>query len=486
MAQGVAWMSAARLAIRGLGLISTFVLARLLGPEDFGLIAMASAVIALADVLRAFSFDSALLQRDAERSDYSTAWTLNVLLGTGIGVLLAAGAPLVAAAYGDTRVTGILMVLAAAFAVGGFFNTGTVDFRKNLDFRRDFSLMVAQKVIAFVATLALAFWLRSYWAMAFGSLVSALAGVLMSYVMHPLRPRFTLVSQRKLVNFSKWMLLSNFAAFLNSKTADMALGRLGGASVAGIFSVANDVATLATTELVAPINRAVLPGYVRLAADPVELRKAFAMVLGFIALVACPAALGIGALSEPLVNLVLGAQWTATIGLIQVLSVGAAMNAMLTNSVSVYLAVGRPNLIALMSAIHTCTLIPLLIGGILLNGAMGAAWGHLLQVAFVTMPTTYFLLVRFTPITVRDILGSIWRPVVAATIMAVAVRWLVDALGTASSALPIQLVLGVVGGATIYTATTLVLWRAVGAPAGAERVALDFLRTRIPRRLTAS
>jgi O-antigen/teichoic acid export membrane protein len=322
--------------------------------------------------------------------------------------------------------------------------------------------------------------------MALGSLVSALAGVLMSYVMHPFRPRFTLVSQRKLVNFSRWMLLSNFAAFLNSKTADMALGRLGGPSVAGVFSVANDVATLATTELVAPINRAVLPGYVRLAEDSAALRKAFAMVLGFIALVACPAALGIGALSEQLVTLVLGEKWTAAIPLIQVLSVAAAMNAMLTNSVSVYLAVGRPNLIALMSAIHTGALLPLLIGGILWNGAMGAAWGHLIQVAFVTMPTTYYLLVRFTPITVSDIAGSIWRPVVAGIAMAAAVRWLVETLAAASNPLALQLVLGVGAGVSIYTATALVLWRVVGAPAGVERAVIEFVRSNLRRRLTAS
>jgi O-antigen/teichoic acid export membrane protein len=253
-----------------------------------------------------------------------------------------------------------------------------------------------------------------------------------------------------------------------------------------VYSVANDVATLATTELVAPINRAVLPGYVRLAVDPAELRKAFAMVLGFIALVACPAALGIGALSEPLVNLVLGAKWTAAIPLIQVLSVAAAMNAMLTNSVSVYLAVGRPNLIALMSAIHTSTLVPLLIGGILLNGAMGAASAHLIQTALVTMPTTYYLLVRFTPITVADILGCIWRPVVAAVVMAAAVRWLVESLDSPSSALVMQLGLGVSAGVAVYTATTLVLWRAVGAPAGAERTVLAFVRDTVRRRLTAS
>ncbi len=485
MAHGIAWMSAARLAVRGLGLINTFVLARLLGPHDFGLLAMATAVIALGEVLRSFSFDSALIhEQKAQAVDYNTAWTLNVMLGVGVGLLLMLGAPLAARFYGDPRITGVLLVLAAGFAAEGLSNTGTVDFRKNMDFRRDFILMVAQKVVGIAVALSLAFWLRSYWALVFGTLVSSLTGVVMSYVMHPFRPRFSLAARHKLVGFSQWMLISNFTGFLKNKTADMMLGRLSGPQAAGLFSVAFDVANLATTELVAPINRAVLPGYVKLAADPTALRAGFARVLGFIALCACPAALGLAALSEEVVALVLGPKWGEAGGLIRILAVAAALNALLTNSVAVYLAIGRPKLIALMSGVHTASLVPLLIVGTMVAGATGAAWAHLAQVALCAAPVTFYFLVRFTPVMARDIAGSIWRPLVSATAMFFAVRWGMGVLHPAdASAMLAGVVACTAGGAVFYISLVLLLWRVAGGPPGAEQIALEFLRAKLGKRV---
>ncbi|HEY7652084.1 MAG TPA: lipopolysaccharide biosynthesis protein [Methylomirabilota bacterium] len=483
MARGVLWMSAARFSVRGLGLVSTALLARLLGPPDFGLIAMASAVVALGEVIRAFSFDTALIhEQGTAREQYDTAWTLNVLLGGAIGLALALVAPVVAALYGDPRIKGILPFLALAFFVEGLANVGVVDFRKNLDFQRDFRLMVLQKIAGFGVTVTLALAFRNYWALVFGSLFSSVAGVGLSYAMHSFRPRFSLRAYHKLVGFSKWMMFSNFTAFLKNKTSDILLGALGGPQVAGVFTVAYDVANLATTELVAPINRAVMPGYVKLADDSIALRGGFSKVLGFIALVACPAALGIAALSDHIVELVLGPQWHAVAGLVQVLAVASAFTALLTNSISVYVAVGRPDLIALMSAIHTAALLPMLVVGIVARGADGAAWAHLLHVALIATPSTYYLLVRYTPVTLGDIFGSLWRPAVAAGIMYAGVRLLFHGGPSAASGEALTVLLGVLTGAGLYAASVLLLWRGAGAPPGPEHTLIESTLTRIRRR----
>jgi lipopolysaccharide exporter len=486
MARGVMWMSLARIVVRGLGLASTVVLARLLGPDDFGLIAMATAVVAFAELVRAFSFDAALIQeRNASPDEFNTAWTLNALLGCGIGVLLAVAAPFIAGLYGDPRITGVLMVLSLSFLLDGLQNVGTIEFRRQMNFRMDFLLMVTQKAAAFVTTLTLAFWLRNYWALAFGILASTAFGVLLSYLMHPFRPRFSLVAHRKLVSFSQWMLLSNFAGFLKNKTSDILLGKLQGPHVVGLFSVAYDVANLATTELVAPINRAVLPGYVKLAEDPAALRQGFARVLAFIALVACPAACGIAALSSEVVLLALGPKWTDAATLVQILAIGSAMHAMLTNSVPVFIAAGRPKIVALMAGIHTGALVPMLAVGILWYGALGAAYAHLAHVALIAMPTTYYMLVRFTPVVWRDIAVSIWRPILGAALMYFVVRQFCAAwVSIAPAMLLIEVITAVGVGASVYIASVLVLWLLAGCPPGAERITLDFTRKLIQKRFS--
>src|SRR5262249_15422369 len=156
-------------------------------------------------------------------------------------------------------------------------------------------------------------------------------------------------------------------------------------------AVAYETATLATSELVAPVNRAVLPGYVKLASSPDTLRAGFSLVLGFITLVALPAALGIGAISDRFVDLVLGEKWRASARLIEILAIATGVNVMLTNTIPLLVAVGRPKLVTVLSVIHIAALLPLLIVGILKYGAIGAAWGYLAHAAVVLVPTTFGL-----------------------------------------------------------------------------------------------
>jgi O-antigen/teichoic acid export membrane protein len=131
MAKGAAWMVGFKLLERSIGLISTIILARLLIPEDFGLIAMANAVIAVAELLQAFSFDVALIQnQQATREDYDTAWTLNILLAASCAVLLAAAAYPLSVFYGDPRVESVIYWLALGMLTQGFENIGIIAFRK--------------------------------------------------------------------------------------------------------------------------------------------------------------------------------------------------------------------------------------------------------------------------------------------------------------------------------------------------------------------
>ncbi|MEZ5564339.1 MAG: oligosaccharide flippase family protein, partial [Gammaproteobacteria bacterium] len=89
VARGIAWMGSARAVVRVLGLLSTLVLARLLVPADFGIIAMATSIAAGLELLTLFGFDVALIQRKSlTRDDYDTAWTLNTLMGLGLALLL--------------------------------------------------------------------------------------------------------------------------------------------------------------------------------------------------------------------------------------------------------------------------------------------------------------------------------------------------------------------------------------------------------------
>ena len=123
MAKGAAWTILMRLSIRSIGLVSTVILARLLVPEDFGLIALATLVLGLLEVVAEFGFNLALIQNQtAGRDHYDTAWTLSVLRGVAVALALLALAQPAAAFFGEPRLATVLYVLAFAPAIEGVAN----------------------------------------------------------------------------------------------------------------------------------------------------------------------------------------------------------------------------------------------------------------------------------------------------------------------------------------------------------------------------
>ncbi|MBK8151325.1 MAG: oligosaccharide flippase family protein [Acidobacteria bacterium] len=131
MALGAVWMVLLTFVERSLGMISMLILARLLVPADFGIIAMGSSFIGMAQLLTAFGFDIALIQNQkSSESHYHTAWTFNVLVGLGILVLMIAVASPIATFYRAPEVFWVVCALAIGPLVGGCENIGVVAFRK--------------------------------------------------------------------------------------------------------------------------------------------------------------------------------------------------------------------------------------------------------------------------------------------------------------------------------------------------------------------
>ena len=157
MASGAIWMVLLKLLERSLGLISTLILARLLGPTDFGVVAMAISFIAMAELLTAFSFDIAIIHNQAATEEhYNTAWTCNVLLNLCVTGLMLAFAIPIAAFYRHPEVAWVVCALAFGPLLVGLENIGIVAFRKELDFRREFRFQLSRKLIGFIVVVPLA------------------------------------------------------------------------------------------------------------------------------------------------------------------------------------------------------------------------------------------------------------------------------------------------------------------------------------------
>ncbi len=483
IARGAVWMVLFKVIERSLGLISTIILARLLVPNDFGIVAMATSIIYALDLLNSFSFELALIQKRSTREvDYNTAWTFRILLSFVVAGTLALLAGPAANFYGQPDLPPVILVLAIGVVAESFQNIGTVMYLKEMNFRKEFILRALVKIIAFSTTVPLAFYLRDYWALVIGMVVGRLATVVLSYMLHPYRPKLSIAAWRELFGFSIWLFLNNVNMFLRLRLADFVIGRSVGAAQLGLFSVAYEIAHLVSSELIAPINRAVFPGFSQIASDRARLRQQLLNVLAVTCLLSLPAALGVAAIADLVVPILLGPSWLETIPLIRLLALHGTYVGIVATITSVYLAIGRPQIPTLVGAVYVVVLLSLLLYLTPERGPLGAAYACLLSALLMT-PVVLVVLMRVLALSLGQIVATFWRPLTAATVMYLAVREVVLALGTGESFLEtlMTMALCIVLGGTVYLAAISLLWLVCAKPDGAERIISELLVRRLRR-----
>jgi lipopolysaccharide exporter len=484
IAKGAAWMLLARAAERCLGLVSLLILARVLVPADFGLVAMAMSVIVFVELASTFGFDLALIHREhVTREHYDTAWTLQVAFGLLCAVIIAVLAYPGARFYDEPRLIPIMLVLALSRLVQSFENIGTVDFRRQMDFSREFAFSAGKKVTGFVITIPLAVMFESYWALIAGATAGRFAGVILSYAMQPYRPRFSLAARDDVFSFSGWIFVVGLASFASQRSSHFVVGRQLGPAALGLYTVGSEIALLPVTDLMAPINRAVFPGFSRMTADPALLRQGFVDILGVIWIFALPASFGIAAVAQPLVLTMLGSKWEDAVIVVQILALAGAMHAATSNHYSAWLALGKTRVTALMETLHFVILLPLLLLLSRTLGIVGVAYAEFLATT-VTVFVECWLISRAFALSRSAYLAGLWRPLIAAATMAIGVTMLLRELNAdAFAGRPLlQLAIVVPAGIAAYGSALTILWLLWGRPRGAE----SFLLARLTEVFRAS
>lgn len=466
MLKGSAWMVAMRWSIRGIGLVSTVIMARLLTPADFGIVAMAMLVVGFLEVLSSFGIDLALIRNtEAQRSHFDTAWTFKILQGLMVALIIVALTPAMVAYFSEERLTPVAWLLALAVFINGFENIGIVAFRKELDFARDFKFAVITKLSSFFITVTLAVLLRNYWALVAGVVAGRVIGVIISYKVHPFRPRLSFAAASELWSFSKWMVLVSIANHIHLKVDQFIVG--GGHSSArmGHYNVASELAFMPSAELIIPISRALLPGYAKLQSEPQRLAAAFFKVLGMVALLAFPASLGLMAVSDGFVRVVLGDKWLAAIPVIEQLAIAGIAMSFASITSNLLIAIGRVKWLAVLSWGFAFLLAPVLFEVNTLGDIADIALARACLFSLFAGALLY-LVTRAIPLGVMDILKVIWRPLGAALIMVWAIKLLhVEFFGLVITGL----IWDVIVGAIIYMVTVLGLWMLSGKPVSSEQ-----------------
>jgi len=423
VAKGAVWMVAARLAVKGIGIVSIMILARVLTPDDFGVIALASSIYAMIELMRSMGFDTVLIQnQNAGREHYDTAWTLQIIFSTIAALAMVIISQPLANYYGDERLAPVLWVMGCMTFLNGLANIGVVEFRKKMTFNKEFIFQVLVKLSGFIVTIPLALYWKSYWAMLMGMLVTRVVTLWLSYHMQSYRPKLSLSVYKEILGFSAWLFLNNVLKFMGLHGQNFITAKLAGSGGLGVLSISTEIGMLVSNELVAPINRAAYPGYAKVAGNVKELKSLYLKILSHVALVSSFGGFVIASTASVFVPVLLGDKWMESIELLQIISISGVLVGLNSNAGYIYIVLGKPSLSTALISLRVIMLLPLIYFLSLKYQILGVAIAQLV-VSLIMFPLSQLLINRQLQVKTKEMLNVLYRPIISGIVTFLVFEW---------------------------------------------------------------
>lgn len=333
--KGAFFLFSAKMIERSLGLVSTLILARVLVPDDFGLVAIAHLVIGFVSKSMQAGGGQYLIQKqDVSSEDINTSWTINLLLRGVIFTLLLALTPFASGYYSDPRLMAVIPILASMIIVGAFGNPYVAILQRNQEYSVIFKINIIKKVSSVFFTVSVALIFRSYWALILGHLISSAVGTIISYIYIAYRPKFNLSGIKEQWGFSKWMLAKGVLGYTRGQLDTFMVSSFYSPSQLGGFHISKYISSMPGSEGITPALEPLLATFSRAIKGADEIKHQLCLVLIILMATSVPLSLFIYVFSESIILLLLGQQWLefATIfGILGFLTVTAGVGKIATH-----------------------------------------------------------------------------------------------------------------------------------------------------------
>jgi PST family polysaccharide transporter len=468
--KGGAWLLGGRIVANIVGLVSTMAVARLLIPEDFGLVAIATSVLGIVQAFVDLPTGTALIQIvDVNDDDYGTAWTLSIIKGLLVCTFMLIAAWPMSILFNDPRLIGLVAGLALYPLITGFRNAYFESFAREMRFDKEVFLDVLSKVASFVAIVVIALVSRSYWALPAGMIASGVAVTVLSFLLRPQLPRITLKSFGRIFHFSAWLTGANIVNNINWQSDPLIVGRLLGKATLGQVSLGSMFVARIDEVTRAPLFRSLFAAFSQIQTDKERLNRAYRSSQAFCVACLWPVGLGIGAVAWPATLLVYGPQWTTAAIVVAFCGPMVALMALVAPSQPLGLALGRGRTLFERDVMALIVRVPLLVAGVLMGQVVGLLIGVL--IADIVMVVVNMMMVRlFIGMTMIEQIANVGRSLISGAVMWAAMLPL-SRLAPVEGDLLVRIVaLGALcgAGAVIYVGLHLVLWKLAGSPEGPE------------------
>ena len=413
------WAFALNITNRVLSTARTVLIARLLAPEDLGLMGIALLMVSFLNTFTRTGFRAALIQRKGSiEDDLDTAWTIEFLRRFMLGGVLALAAPWFADFFGAPEVVNVIRVMGLVVFVNGLQNIAVLKFDKELEFQRRFIYRSIPALADLVTAVAFAIVLRSVWALVLGLLARNLTLVIASYVVLPYRARLRIDWSRakRLFSFGFWIFGSNILVWLTLSLDDVVVGRVLTVAALGFYQLAFTISQVVTSELTSVINQVAFPVYSKLQDAGERLRKAYLRTFQLVTLVSIPMTLGLWFIGKEMVEVVLGPKWLPMLPAFNVLLVWGLIRSILATTGPLFQGIGRPSIATSIQLGQVVLLAAVIYPFTTAWDVVGAAWATVVA-AVIPSLVAVVLAVRTVGAQARSVTRLLFFPLINASIM---------------------------------------------------------------------
>ena len=469
-AAGATILVVSRLITRCIDFGALIVLGRFLSPEDFGLVALAMSVIMIVEAIMELPLGYALVALPTRtKLHFDTVFTLQLLRGCVLAVVLLISAWPISWLYHDDRLIALVCALSIAPAARGLASPRMIERSINFDFMPNLIMEVVGKFVAFVLSVGSAWLTRSHWSLAIGTIASPVAMLVVSYIYAPYWPVISLRKWHEFSGYVRWTAFGQTIRALVWQMDSLVLGRYVNRSELGGFSMASNLAALPGQLFVDQMMNPLIVAFSSVRNDARRLTAAYQKsAVGIVAL-GLPVMVGMSMNAELIIRLAFGEKWLGAATILSPLCWTVIPSFFTSPFAALAVSLDRSRAITRLVVIEFLIRLPLMLGGILNYGISGAVAARL--VTAVVIAAGAMLSVRaLIGLRVRDQLHAPWRPVMSVAIMAVMIALVQASLGDASGyfSLVLRLAIIVGVGAAAYAGSMFLLWGLVGRPDGLE------------------
>lgn len=465
------WTISGKFLARLLDFVSLLVLARLLSPADFGIVAIATSVLVIVEAILDLPLTQALVRipSPSERM-FATAFTLSLMRGTAISLLMIVVAWPMALFYNDPRLFPLVAVISIAPAMRSVISPRMVLFMQRFDFRREFALDLLAKGATLIFSVGVVLATDSYWGLAIGAVAGPTTSTIVSYIFAPMRPRLSLSEWKHFQDMVGWNTVSQVLNSLNWQMDRLMLPRFTSLSTYGAFSVADNLAGIPYQTLVGPLMRPLMAAFSNVG-DRGQQITAYLKATNAIMVVAAPILLVIILLAEPIVRIVVGEKWIVAAPILQWLCIVSLIGLPTTIMPSLVMVLDKTRYVALRMFAEFAVRAPVTVVGVVMFGLEGALAARVIA-AVVAYLVCLVIMQRLIGVSIGAQLYAFVRPLVACVPMVGFLLLVQPVLVAMPLGLELVIVVGFcsIGALALFWVFSLLLWQAVGRPDGLEAI----------------